>query len=210
MTNADLRAANEPASLPPYQRVVDANTYDTVGFPLYLQADGSDDWMQTNSVNFSASDKVFVSAGVRKLSDTARGMLAELSATTASNNGSFALTAPNAASATYAFESKGTSLTDAVGSATAPISSVLSALANISGDSNILRINGVQADSDTGDQGTGNYGNYPLYFYRRGGTTLPFNGREYASVCRGGTLPTSAQIAQVERYLSNTMGGGFA
>lgn len=40
---ADFRVANDGSSLPPYQRVDDANTYDTNGFPLYLKRDKVDD-----------------------------------------------------------------------------------------------------------------------------------------------------------------------
>ena len=43
VTNADLRVALYGVGLPPYQRVVDANTYDTAGFPLFLKRDKVDD-----------------------------------------------------------------------------------------------------------------------------------------------------------------------
>jgi hypothetical protein len=170
----------------PYQRVNTDTDYNTIGFLPYLKFDGVDDSLSTNSINFTSTDKMSVFAGVRKLSDAARGMIVELSATSASNNGSFGMTAPNAASATYAFESKGTSLTDAIGTPfAAPLTSVLCGLTEISTDSNILRVNGVQADSDAGDQGTGNYGDYSLYIGSRGGTSLPFNGQIYSMIVVG-------------------------
>ena len=40
---ADLRVKRDDSMLPAYQAVVDANTYDTVGFPLYLKFDKVDD-----------------------------------------------------------------------------------------------------------------------------------------------------------------------
>lgn len=43
VTRADLRVKRDGSSLPPYQRVDSANTYDTVGFPLYLWRDKTDD-----------------------------------------------------------------------------------------------------------------------------------------------------------------------
>lgn len=208
---ADLRAANESASLPPYQRVVDSLTYDTAGFPLFIQPDGSDDFMVTNSIDFSASDKVFVCAGVRKLSDSALGGIAELSTST-SSNGMFAVWAGNPSSGLgtpgYGFSSRGTANQAAivVSGYGAPISNVFTGTGDISLDSVILRLNGTQTASNTADQGTGNYGNYPMYFYRRGGTTLPFSGRDYGMVCRGGTLPSAAEIAQVERWLASKTG----
>ena len=209
---ADLRAANEPAGLPPYQRVVDSLTYDTAGFPLYLQANGSNTWMQTNSIDFSASDKMFVAAGVRKIGT--RGTVVELSADANTNNGAFRLglgSSVDSDALGYTYWSRGTNTQFANSPANYPVpgTAVLSGLSDISGDSAVLRINGAQAASSATDQGTGNFGNYPLYFYRRGGTSLPFNGRDYGMIIRGGTLPSAAQIAQVERYLSNKIGGGF-
>ena len=47
---ADLRVTNDGVGLPAYQRVVDANTYDSVGFPYYLKSDGVDDAMQSSAV----------------------------------------------------------------------------------------------------------------------------------------------------------------
>ena len=172
----------------------------------YLLFDGGDDGLATNSVSFTGTNNISVFAGIRKLSDSARGMVVELSVTSASNNGTFGMTAPNAASATYAFESKGTSLTDAVGTPfAAPITSVLSGLAGISTDSNILRVNGVQADSDTGDQGTGNYGNYPLYIGRRGGSSLPFNGQLYSLIIVGKAV-TATELANTETWINGQTG----
>jgi hypothetical protein len=62
-------------------------------------------------------------------------------------------------------------------------------------------VNGAQVGSVLSDQGTGNYGNYPLYLFRRGGTTLPFNGNLYALIVAGGSYPLST-IQRVERLLS--------
>ena len=169
--------------------------------------DGSDDSFITASLDFSSTDKMTVMSAVRKLSDAARGTVAELTATAASNNGAFHLTAPNAASATYAFESKGTTLTDAVASSqTAPLPSVLTGQGDISGDTTTLRVNGVQADSDTGDQGSGNYANSALYFGRRGNSSLPYNGYEFCTIIRGATTD-SAVISNFERnYLARRAG----
>lgn len=43
VTKADLRVKRDGSSLPAYQSVTNANTYDTVGFPLYLKRDRVDD-----------------------------------------------------------------------------------------------------------------------------------------------------------------------
>lgn len=43
VTRADLRIKREGSSLPAYQSVTNANTYDTAGFPLFLKRDRVDD-----------------------------------------------------------------------------------------------------------------------------------------------------------------------
>lgn len=173
----------------------------------YLSFDGSDDFLVTPTIT-PGTDKVQVFAGVRKLSDAARGTVAELTASAASNNGAWHLAAPNAASATFAFESKGTALTDAIASSgvAAPVTAVVTGIADIGADTNIIRINGTQADSDSGDQGTGNFTAAAVYVGRRGGTSLPFNGRIYSLICRFGPNLTADQIAQTEAWVNSKTG----
>lgn len=172
----------------------------------YLSFDGTDDGMVTNSINFTGTNKMTVWAGVRKLSDAAAGVVAELSETANSNNGSFFLLAPNTAE-TYALRSRGTIVSLATSPATfaAPTTNVLTGICDISGDSAILRIDGAQVASDVADQGTGNYGNYPLYIGRRGGTSNPFNGRIYQLIGRGAATPL-AQLVAMERYVNSKTG----
>lgn len=176
------------ASRPTYQ--VDGNGR---GFLLF---DGVDDSLSTSAINFSGTDKVTAIAAVRKLSDAARGMVLEL-ATGAS--ASFRIEAPPGASATYAFGSLGTTVALATSPASfaSPDTAVLTGLGDIAGDVAILRRNGTQVASSVVDQGTGNYGNASVFIGRRGGSSLPFNGRVYGLLVRGaatsGGLLTSAE-----------------
>lgn len=198
---ADLRVANDGIGLPAYQRVNTATDYDTAGFPHYLRFDGVDDFLVTNSINFTAADKMTVFAGVRKLSDAARGMVIELGASVPAYT--FQLDAPLTAGPDYLFASQGSlnSTVTATGFAS-PITNVLSGIGNISGDQSILRVNGTQAASSTTDQGTGNYGNYPLYIGTRAGASLWFNGRIYSLVVRG-AQSTEQQIIGAETYINS-------
>jgi hypothetical protein len=189
-----------------YQRIAAATDYDTAGFLPYLAFDGTDDSLLTNSVDFTATDKVTVWAGVRKLSDAAQGVVSELSATIASNNGSFLLTAPNSAAANYNWSSKGTTQVDnTVTTYTAPITNVVTGIADIAGASNIIRINGVQVGSVATTQGTGNFGNYPLYIGRRNNATFPFNGNLYSLIIRG-AQSSAAQISSTETWVNGKTG----
>jgi hypothetical protein len=187
-----------------YQRVITATDYDTAGFPHRLLFDGVDDFLQTAAIDFSATDAMTIVAGVTKRSDAAQGCVVELTASTASNNGAFLLAAPDGATDTFAFDSKGTAQTDAVVTGYAFVSAaVLTGQADISGDSATLRVNGVLGDTDTGDQGTGNYANAAVYIGRRGGTSLPFNGEISSLVIRGAA---TADPAPGESFAANLHG----
>jgi len=174
----------------------------------YLSFDGVDDFMVTPTIT-PGVDKAQVFAGVRKLSDAAQGVLIETSSSSATNAGTIGLHAPRTVSNRYGFNSQGTVLASVVtASATydAPNTSMISGLADIAGDSVILRVNGSQIAQSTGDQGTGNYLAYPLYIGRRGGTSVPFNGQIYSLITRfGATLDTTA-ITNTETWVAGKTG----
>jgi len=190
----------------PYQRVNTATDYDSDPnkFPLYLAANGTNTWMQTNSIDFTGTDKVTVFAGVRKLSDASRCVVFELSPTLGSNAGTFLFTAPEVNSnPNVGLFSRGSIFggTPVYGTSTAPASFVMNGRLGISSDENTLRLNAAVVGTSAADQGTGNFGNYPLYLFRRGGTSLPFNGNFYGLVIRG-ALTNDDHIVDVERLLA--------
>jgi hypothetical protein len=200
---------NTGSSAGTYQRIAAATDYATAGFLPYLALDGTDDSMATGSIDFSATDKMAVFAGVTKLSDATQAVIAELSATIASNNSAFLLTGPNTATvANFNYRSKGTTPVDnIVVTYAAPYTAVLTAISNISGSTSSIRVNNGTFSTVTSSQGTGNYGNYPLYIGRRGGATLPFNGRIYQMVVCGKTL-SADELASTEAYV-NTKTGAY-
>jgi hypothetical protein len=207
---ADLRVTNDGVGLPAYQRIAAATDYDTSGFPLYLSADGTDDSMATSAIDFSATNKMSVFAGVRKLSDAANAMVVETSVSSFTNAGTFSLRAPQSAfGSDYAFTSTG-SITGPTAAQTgssyaAPITNVITGIGAISTDTSILRVNGAQQATSGFDQGSGNYTAQILYIGRRGGTTLPFNGRIYGLVIRG-AASTDAQISAMEKWMAAKTG----
>lgn len=171
----------------------------------YLLFDGTDDSLVTGTIT-PGTDKAQVFAGVRKLSDAAPGTVVELSAS--GSTGSISVFAPLSAAANYAWRSRGTSVAQATSGNTfpAPITKVLTGIGDIAADTAILRVNGAQAASSTGDQGTGNYLAYPAYIGRRGGTANPFNGHIYSLICRFGPNLTAEQIAQTEAWVNSKTG----
>jgi len=174
--------------------------YQTSGGKSYLVFDGIDDFMVTPTIT-PGSDKVQVFAGIRKLSDAATGTVADINGAATTNF--FMLRAPAAASNTFGWYSGGTSFVAMLPSGyPAPVTKVLTGIGDIAAPVAYLRINGVQVATSSTTQGTGAYGNYPIYIGRRGGTTLPFNGNLYGLIVRYGPNLTTSQIANTEVWLN--------
>ena len=189
-----------------YQGINTDTDYDAdpAKFPAYLRFDGVDDALQTANIDFTSTDKMTVWAGVTKLSDAAAALLLESSANWNVNNGSFLVVAPSSPG-TFEFSSEGTSQVVILRSGfQAPINANLSMAANIGGPSLVSRINGNSSAVSTSSQGTGNYGNYPLYIGARNGTSLFFNGRIYSLIVRGAESSLS-QIEATEAYIKQKM-----
>lgn len=170
--------------------------------------DGTDDSWATASIDFTSTDKVTVVAGIRKLSDAAAGVVAELSASAAANAGSFAIYAPPGATASVGSASRGSTTTvNALTSTTfpAPLSAVLSAIGDIAGPSILTRVNGAQAAQSATSQGGGNYGNYPLFVGRRNSAIVPFNGNLYGLIIIGRLLSPD-ELWVCERYMAQQAG----
>jgi hypothetical protein len=168
---------------------------------------GTSHFMQTGTIT-PGTDKAQVFTGIRKLvnNDTAE-VFFETSNNSQLNNGVVAIF-PSVFGAglgdNASFRSGGTTKALTPNEAfVAPVSGILTGLGDISGDSAILRIDGVQEAINTGDQGTGNYLAYPLYFGARSGTTLFFNGYEDTSIIRFGPNLDETTISKVESYVAS-------
>ena len=206
----DVRVANDALNQPDYQRVNTATNYDTVGFKPYLSFNGVNQWLQTNSIDFTYGDKMFVCAGVRKLSDAAAGILVEIGQGTGSNR--FYVTAPLSAG-NFSFNTKATTDTEyAATGFSAPVSNVLSCAYDMAASTLSSAVNPrVNAAVPTlaiianGPPGTGNYGNYPLYIGARAGTSLWFNGRLYGLVVAG-KAASAREIGSTGAWLNQKTG----
>lgn len=173
----------------------------------YLAFDGLDDFLVTGNIDFSSTDKIAVAAGVRKLSDAAIGALVEFSSDINTNSAGFGMYLPTSASITGRdeFSSKGSLRASAQRVRLAPYSAVMAGVGRVSLDVCLLRSDGVEGAQSPSDQGTGNYGNYPLYIGRRGGTSLPFNGRLYGLAICGG-MDDIYKLKKIEQYLAKKTG----
>lgn len=189
------------ASRPLLQRNATTGAY-------YLAFDGTDDFLVTNSINFTSTDELNLFAGFRRTGTASLvGMLLEFSPHTSSNTGAFYISAPDSTQylKSIAFASKGTSLSRTPILDYIEPSVVVSAQAKISTDTNTVRLNGAQQASSTADQGTGNYGNYPLYIGRRAGNSLSFNGHIY-SLIGVGRLTTESETTNLEKAIAKNVG----
>ena len=194
------------ASRPILQRNATTGAY-------YLAFDGADDFLQTGNINFTATDKVSLFAGVRKLSDATVSVVFELSPTWVNNIGSFIMHAPSTAGGSNFYSGARGTATATGGLAStltgskyaAPVSAVVSAKHDISGDYSMMLVNGASGSAATADKGTGNFGNYPLYIGRRAGTSLPFNGHIY-SLIGIGRLTTDSETITLEKSIAKNMG----
>jgi len=206
VTNADLRLSSTAASMPAYQLVTTSTNYDTTGFLPYLAFDGTDDSFGTSSINFTATDKMFVCTGLTKLSNIF-SVVTELSASVSTNAGAMLLFINSGD--IYGYLSSGTVTPTAILASgnPPPLTSVLSGISSISTPSMDLRKNAASVGSSSASQGTGNFGNYPLYIGRRNNTSNAFNGRIYQMVVVGKTLSAS-ELASTEAYV-NTKTGAY-
>ena len=188
-----------------YQRNLASYDVTETGVPsvYYLAFDGVDDFLVTNTVT-PGVDKAQIFAGVRKLSDAGSAIIAETSVDASSNLGVVGISGPPAAVPGYGSRSKGS--LDKTASATvgfaSPITNVVSMMGDIANDSLSLRANGVEIANNTGDQGTGNFLAYPIYIGRRGGSSLPFNGRIYSLIVRFGPNLSARYIYLAENWMN--------
>lgn len=194
------------ASRPILQRNATTGAY-------YLAFDGVDDFLQTNNIDFTSTDKVSLFAGVRKLSDATRGVLVHTGSFTPSPGalGNFSLEAPS-----FEFKGYSTSLPGASGNfdaknstASAPHSAVLSTKiwqsAPNKGAAIQFKVNNILAPIFGAEaMFPGNFGNLPAFIGRRGGTSLPFNGHLYSLIGIGRLTSDSETIALEKAIAKNT------
>jgi hypothetical protein len=168
---------------------------------------GVTQFLKVETLDLSSTDAVTVFAGVRKLSDVATGFLCELSDSIDVNQGVFYVACPGAnGSRKYSAAFKGTisSLAQVFSGYDAPTTNILTGIGDISENVAKLRINSEVVSVNNSDQGSGNYGSYPLYIGMRAGTSLPFNG-ELTRLTIVGKLLETPTNQRIERIIANQM-----
>lgn len=182
------------ASRPLLQRNATTGAY-------YLAFDGVDDFFATNNIDFTATDKVSLFAGVRKLIN-ASGLITELGNDT-TNNKFFLIDEYRflaRGSINYISTQRAEKLV-----ATYPNNAVISAKGDITANVNTIRVNGKNGASSSSSLGAGGFIASPLYIGRRGGTSLPFSGHIY-SLIGISRLTTDAETLALEKAIAKLTG----
>ena len=160
------------------------------------------------SIDLTAYNKVVIWAAVRKSSDAAFSVVAELSESSFTNIRTFRLAAPANAADTYqAGSSAGTFRSATVAGYAAPHAAVLVAQISVANLAR-LSVNGVAAPDVTESQGgSPSYGNYPLFIGKRAGTSAPLNGNIYAlAILPCNTFTPDAVIKAMGRHYAAKAG----
>lgn len=178
--------------------------YKTDGTLHWIEFDGVDDFMVTASFAWG-SDEAFMSVGLTRRSTISR-IVYELSSGVGSNPGSFYLASGEIDAQQYTSLSRGSAgsnitIRSSVVSDTPPSTNIVSALHDISDDMSVVRADGVDGATATGDKGAGNFGTYPLYLCARNGGGVFLNGDLFGGVLRN-VNPNVHELSAVETYLA--------
>lgn len=186
--------------------------YKTDGTYHWLQFDGVDDMLNTAAINFTATDKMSVFAGLRKNTDANQQVCLELG-TGIGAEGTFLWRAPySSGQSGFTFNLSGSSgsyylNTGIVAPATRVLSSLMNIGASTLAEELVPRINGVvtQNGSSGTVAGTGNFSNNALYIAARAGNVLPLNGNIYSMIVRGAPS-TTQEITDTENWVAAKTG----
>lgn len=175
----------------------------------YLEFDGMDDFLLTANIDFTATDKVSVFAGVRKLSDATIASLVKFG--TGSPKGRFEiLMPPNINSPRYELSTDSSWAQYNMGAS--PISGVIGGFINRAATSSangefLSRYNGVRNPLivNSALNASGNLGNLPLYIGRRDGIMYPMNMHLY-SLIGIGRLTSDSETITLEKTIAKNTG----
>jgi hypothetical protein len=178
---------------------------------LYLEVDGINHRMQTQTLDLSATDKANMFVAFRKLSDAATAVLIE-HGQGGTNTDVLALYVPRGTGnprTGFQFRPTIPTLSGTQGPNTAaPVTWVVSALGDKSqatlATETTLRTNGSVAGNVTeGATVTGNLGNWPVNYFARQGGGLHFTGHYYGDMIVAGAVPNAGQISWAEAYYNS-------
>lgn len=205
-----------------YQKVTSTHDVTETGKAdcWYFSYDGTDDHFVSLANLNAPTDKGMVAGAVRKNTDHA-GLIVELTANFNNNataNGRFAVICDtgNVFGAGHKTGTTSTGYSFYTSAATAAeYDAVVMTTHDLAAGTEttelpLYELNGVNAKSVSSgfyaDNNPPTFATDLVYWGRRGGSSLPFNGHEYASVARFAAIPSAGQIAALRTYMANKAG----
>jgi len=177
----------------------------------YIAANGTTSTGNTASIDFTGTDKLTFIAAVRATNVSSNHAMVELSTNSTTATGAFLMYLASSNRVSFLRRSANVTLT-ATGKAPTNIAVVYTDLFDIGGatatDEIQMQLNGAALSptvSVAGPAGSGNFGNYPIYLFSRGGSSLRFAGGLYQLIGRSGIL-TGATLADAGSYSGNKAG----
>lgn len=153
-------------------------TYVSGGLYGMIDYDGNDDTFATSSISFGSDSVTYISALHKDLSSSTQ-ISCELSLSSSSGYSGAFRTLVDDGSGGLRFGSRGDGgVSQAIATFGTSSMGIVTGYAKISADLCRVRINNLSEQQAGADQGNGNYGNWPLFFGARAGTSLYFNGQE--------------------------------
>ena len=170
----------------------------------YLEFDGADDFLQTSNIDFTATDKVSLFTGVRKLNDA---QISSIITSDTRDSGFELYYPPIEGASNYVFAVNGSTGVKFVVSPNyaAPQSSVLTAQASINPELRTIAVNGQKNIAPIEGLGAGNFSNDSIFIGMRLGTVIPLNGHIY-SLIGVGKLVSDNETAAIEKELAKRVG----
>jgi hypothetical protein len=177
----------------------------------YLDFDGVDDYLTSNSVDLSGTSQVDFGIAVEALTPRSNNSLVIGTATNDTSNGSTYINSGDGSTDGWNARVRGaTGLNALAGRYTDSypakrVITVQTDLAAAAGSEVFQRFDGVQQGTPTGDADSGPFGNFPFQMGLNSRTSTYFFGDIYGSVVLGRTL-TSDERDALESYLATKSG----
>lgn len=192
------------ASCPILQRNATTGAY-------YLAFDGVDDYLQTGSIDFTATDKVSLFAGLNRTGNANVGTLLETGSSVTNPTGGFGINCPvDVGGSTLNLMASAGGSKVSTGAVVSPDILVYSGFIDLSKTTAIeqinFKVNGVLVNTARSNlAGNGKLANVSVYIGRRAGISRPFNGHVYGLISIG-KLVSDNETVVIEKELAKRIG----
>ena len=177
----------------------------------YLEFDGSDDFLRTNNIDFTATDKMSLFAGLNRTGNANVGTVLETGSSFTNPTGGFGIKFPvGVGTSTLNLLASAGGSSVSTGEVVSPNMLVYSGFIDLSKTTAIkqinFKVNGVLVNTTRSSlAGNGNLANVPVYIGRRAGVSRPFKGHIYGLIGVG-KLTSDDEVINIEKELAKRIG----